>query len=284
MGYEIEPYSLKDDLTINLEKLEQQIDEFKPSVVLFHRYFGFDTCKGIEKIIHRDGIITIEDETQYIFSEPRQTWSDYQIGSIRKWGAFPDGAYLASKKKIISQPVEEDDKLIRLELQAMKKKQAYLDKKSNETDYRQMFADTREYVDAQKQTFSMSAVSNYNLEKLNVKQFADAHHKNAKILIDGLQGFSWFDCVFKSIPDGITPFMIPLMVHEGRKELQCYLASEKIFATVIWGCPDATKEKLEDTDKRIYDEILCIPCDYRYDDQDMTRIIEAVQKYEKKSF
>ena len=281
-GYEVQPYSLNEDLTVDMEKLNSLLEEFKPSVMIFHRYFGFDTCKGIDELIKNKGIITIEDETQYMFSEPRYTWTDYQIGSIRKWGPFVDGAYLISKELIIEQPQEEDRQFVELEKKAMNKKQAYLDKRSADSSYQALFAEGRKYIDKQKKTYSISCSTNYALETIDVSRFVNTHRANAQVLIDGLMGYSWFDCVFKEIPDGITPFMIPLLVHEGRKEFQSFLASQKIYATIIWGCPEEIKDKIGITDNIIYDEILCIPCDQRYSGIDMLRIVSAVKSYDKK--
>lgn len=281
-GYEIEIYSLKKNLSIDLEKLAQQVRRFHPSVILFHRYFGFDTCKDIESVIGDSGIITIEDETQYMFSEPRYTWAQYRLGSIRKWGPFPDGAYLVSEQVILLQPQKEDAAFVEIETAAMKAKQAFLDKRSSDTGYLQVFAEGRKYIDAQTETFSMSDSSNAVLETLDLPEFISKHRKNAAVLIEGLASCLWFDCVFHEIPEGVTPFMIPLLVHTKRKELQNYLASQKIYATVIWGCPDALKDTISISDKRIYDEILCLPCDHRYDSMDMIRICSAIKHFGEK--
>lgn len=189
-GYTIQPYSVNEDLTVDLSKLKQQIGDLKPTVILFHRYFGFDTCKEIEKYITQPGIITIEDETQFMFSEPRQTWTDYQIGSIRKWGAFPDGAYLKSNHQVIEQPKKEDADFIELEEKAMTMKQAFLSKESTDTSYLQAFDEGRKYIDEQKNTYSISGKTNHALEALDVTGFINSHRSNAKILIEGLQGYS----------------------------------------------------------------------------------------------
>ena len=273
---------MSEDLPVDLEKLYSLLEEFKPSVMIFHRYFGFDTCKGIEEMLRDKDIVTIEDETQYMFSEPRYTWTDYLIGSIRKWGAFPDGAYLISESQIIEQPNEEDREFVQLEKKAMNLKQAFLNKQSIDSNYHSLFAEGREYINDQKKTYSISGSTNYALETLDISKFVSTHRSNAQVLVEGLQGYSWFDCVFKELPERTTPFMIPLLIHEGRKEFQSYLASQKIYATIIWGCPEELKDKIGITDKKIYDEILCIPCDQRYSNIDMLRIVNAVKNYDKK--
>lgn len=280
-GYEIRPYSLNENLTINTTHLKQLIADFKPGVLLFHRYFGFDTCHDLENLISKTGIVTIEDETQFMFSTHRESWADYKIGSIRKWGAIPDGAYLISKQKEFNQPTEFDEKFINLEKAAMSAKQNFLDKKNSDSCYQSMFAEGRMYIDAQKKTFSISKSSNAALETLDIASFIEKRRLNAKILIEGLQNSALLNCVFKRLPEGTTPFMIPVLVKKGRKELQNYLSSQKIFSTIIWGCPNTIKGLIGITDKRIYDEILCIPCDQRYNQDDMSRIVNTIKLYEK---
>lgn len=282
-GYELEPYSLNADFSVDLEKLKVQIDSFKPEVVLFHRLFGFDTCAEIESILGGRKVITIEDETQFMFSEHGHSNSDYSFGSIRKWGPFPDGAFLTGKKKVIDQPENEDRDFVDIEIKAMKSKQAYLDGESKDTDYRSFFAEGREYIDRQTETFSISSASKSALACVDFSKMTEIRRSNARTLIEGLQGYSWFDCVFNDITDNITPFMIPLLVHEKRKEFQDFLASQKIYATIIWACPDVIEDKIGKTEKRLYDEILCIPCDQRYDSADMMRICSAVKFFSEKA-
>lgn len=280
-GYEVKPYSLNEDFTVDFRSLKRLIAEFKPGVFLFHRYFGFDTCQGLEELLSNTNIITIEDETQFMFSAHRESWASYKVGSIRKWLAIPDGAFLISKQKDFEQPIEFDEEFIRLENAAMNAKQDFLDNKSFDSNYQVMFAEGREYINSQKKTFSISLSSNAKLESLNTSAFIEKRRLNAKVLIDGLRNSALFNCVFKNLPDGITPFMIPLLVKKERKKFQKYLASKKIFSTIIWGCPDAIKDMISTTDKKIYDEILCIPCDQRYDQRDMSRIVNTIKLYEK---
>lgn len=282
-GYEVFPYSLNADLTLYIEALEQQIKTVKPSVLLFHRYFGFDTCKRINDVIapHKE-IVTIEDETQFLFDSKKASEADYQIASIRKWLPVPDGAYLSSNKELIAQPTAEDLDFVRIEQKAMSEKQAHLDNKSYDQSYQQIFADGRNYIDSQKQTFSISKVSNSILGSTDWEKFRTIRKDNASILLESLQNYSWFNCVFHEISDNTVPFMIPLLVHERRSDFQKYLASQKIYATIIWSCPDSIKDRIGTNENMIYNEILCIPCDQRYSADDMNRIVLAVQKFDRK--
>ena len=74
--------------------------------------------------------------------------------------------------------------------------------------------------------------------------------------------------------------MVPLLIHNKRSVLQKYLASQKIYATIIWACPKELRNSISSTAQQIYEEILCIPCDQRYNTFDMQRIIFAINRFE----
>ena len=279
-GIEVLPYHLESDLSIDTERLKELIENERPAIIIYHRYFGFDTCRGIEQVL-RDypELITIEDETQYMFSESKSKSADFRIGSIRKWGAVPDGAYLVSREHpIMDQPREEDSEFVYIEIEAMHAKQKFLDGKTEDKRYQKLFADGRKHIDQQHKTYSMSHISNAQAKKLT--DCVEVRRSNAQVLVDGLKGFEWFDCPIMTIEKGVTPFYIPILIHENRKDFQQYLASQKIYATVIWGCPEQLKETIDMNDKKVYDEILCIPCDQRYDSFDMQRIVWAIKRYD----
>lgn len=284
-GYEVFPYRINLDLTIDTESMKKLISSVNPSVILFHRYFGFDTCHEIRDVIKNtsyDAII-IEDETQYMFSEKRYHWADYRIGSIRKWGPIPDGAFLVSNGFVLNQPTEKDNEFISIETSAMTEKQAFIDGKTTNKHYMELFVQGREYIDKQKSTYSMSEVSSAAIAKAFSSQFLKSRKSNAAELINGLRGYNWLTPVFDCVPEEVTPFMVPVLVHKKRKELQQYLSSQKIYATVIWGCPERLKDKIGSTEKQIYNEILCIPCDQRYTTVDMVRICAAINHFSVKN-
>ena len=63
-----------------------------------------------------------------------------------------------------------------------------------------------------------------------------------------------------------------------RSDLQRDLAERHIYAPVIW--PVVYDEVLiNDTIKYIYDHILAIPIDQRYDEHDMGTIVEVIKEH-----
>ena len=73
--------------------------------------------------------------------------------------------------------------------------------------------------------------------------------------------------------------MIPVFVKERRKEFQSFLAKNDIYATIIWTCPEELQNKLTDVGRYIYDHILCIHCDQRYNLEDMERIYNVIKLF-----
>ena len=191
-GYEIVTYTVNLDLSIDYDTLRALIEQKKPTVFLFHRYFGFDTCEYLQELMKEyPEIITIEDETQYMFSKGEYSWATYRMGSIRKWGPLPDGAYLVCAK--VTQPYEEDTQFIKIEVDAMNSKQAYLDNETASTNYFKMFAEGRAYIDKQKKTYGMSGISKKVIADIDIDWFKNARRMNAEVLIMGLKDRSWFD-------------------------------------------------------------------------------------------
>ena len=56
------------------------------------------------------------------------------------------------------------------------------------------------------------------------------------------------------------------------------MAKENIFCPIIW-----KKDKRLNIENyycnNIYDKIICIPCDQRYNEEDMNRIVKVIKKF-----
>ena len=85
--------------------------------------------------------------------------------------------------------------------------------------------------------------------------------------------------VMSPIDEKTCPFYFPVYVKDNRKELQRYLASEDIYATVIWAVPEYFINKTSDITNYIYNHILCFHVDQRYTTDDMGRIVESLVQY-----
>ena len=115
-------YNVNDDLNINEEEFSDLLNKIQPDIVLIHRYFGFDTVFGSEKIINEyrnNGCFFIEDRTQSLFSGFSSLGVDYIVGSFRKWDAIPDGGFCCKVDDsfvLSSSEMKEDTLLVKSKL------------------------------------------------------------------------------------------------------------------------------------------------------------------------
>ena len=80
-----------------------------------------------------------------------------------------------------------------------------------------------------------------------------------------------------------VPLSFPVYV-ENRNRFSAFLRSNGISTQVLWGKPPYIKEHLEldKTTEFIYNHILSLPCDQRYDLRDMKKMIEIIREYDRK--
>lgn len=285
-GYEVFPYSIKEDLTVDWEKFMTSVEEIHPDVVLLHSYFGFNTISGGENVIkqlRKQGVSIIEDLTQRLYSTFEGIGADYQVGSLRKWMPIPDGAVLMGLN--MEQPTNEDKELSDAKMKAMFHKGEYLMKgKGDKQQFRTEYAEAEHILDSRTVTYCMSDASRRIINSTDLDEMADLRRDNYKRLALRLKEFAAIEMICPELPDDVVPFMMPVLVKNGRKELQQFMASHDIYPTVIWACPNEFKDKIDSTARMIYDNILCFHIDQRYTYAEMERIGNILEKYYKNNY
>ena len=278
-GYRVYPYPISRNLIVNKDAFLKCILERKPSVVLIHRYFGFDTFPDAKEIIQElryNGIIVIEDLTQTMFSDYELGRSNYLVGSIRKWFPCPDGAFVSS----IYEQLPEDTELSLAKYDALVHKGKYIEKNIGDRElFRKEFAQAELMLDSRNEPYAISTISKAIISQTDISWMKETRWKNYFYLSRHLQVYSILDVVLPILKGEVVPFMLPVLVKSNRKKLQNYLAANQIFATIIWGCPKELESFIDDDTKYVYDHILCFHCDQRYDLNDMKRIIEVIDTF-----
>lgn len=285
-GYEVFPYPIRKDLTIDWEKFNESVEQLNPSVILVHSYFGFDTICELRphvQELREKGIVVIEDQTQTMFSKNALMGANFYVGSIRKWMPVPDGAYVTAPIHC----TKEDDELAAAKVKALTAKGDWmLNEVGTKQEFQGYFKMAEDILDSRKDSYLMSSVAREIYASTDIENLRKVRHSNCQQLISGI-------FLSKNLSDNLIlpiseiraeecPFHLPVLVKEGRKELQQYLASKDIFATVIWGCPEEYKETIDEVSRYVYDHILCFHVDQRYDESDMNRILDVLNEYYKK--
>jgi len=278
-GYTIYSLHISDRLeTLSSEIVEQQ-QATGASVILVHRYYGFDTLPCFDSVVCKlrgKGVIIIEDCTQSLYSSYERSDADYFVGSIRKWCGVPNGGFAVCRNGIFNyKPTLQDTKQENLRKIASEMKYQYIAKSFGEKSVFQVQYRTAEYLlDNQTGYFTIGDLSSRIQSNLDINELTEKRRSNYCSLAEGLQKVKGMEIIFKILPNDVVPLYFPLLV-EDRKHVQDLLANNNVYAPVVWpkaDCCPIICELVED----IYKHILCIPIDQRYSTSDMKKIVKIL--------
>lgn len=280
-GYEIHTLPINLDLLISAEDILRYQDKYGAGVVLVHRYYGFDTLPGFNKVVKalRDkGIIVIEDCTQCLYSNYPISDADYVVASIRKWCGVPDGGFAICKDaRFLNKPVQTDKAMVEAKRIASELKYQFLfEGKGDKPTFKAKYREGEELLDNQADYYAIGELSAAIQAELDVEMLKTKRRANFKVLMDGFQNKEGIKVVFNTLPSDVVPLYFPILVN-ARESIQGLLADNDIYAPVVWpkadNCP-----AIDEVAETIYDKILCIPIDQRYDVDDMQRIVNVINK------
>lgn len=284
LGYSVDYYNVNRDLIVNYDEFRQLIEQLKPSVVLVHAYFGFDTIQNIREYLEQlsnSGIVVIEDLTHSLFLSNRRTCSNFCVGSLRKWTGVSDGGFLAvcTGECPIESPDIENTKYIKSRCAAQELKREYAKSLdiSIKDKYRSLFAASEAYLDEQTEIYTMSSTTRNLILGIDYEQLKKLRRANYCYL---LNAFSSIKQV--SIPEALknqtdAPLYFVMYVDGCRTALQKHMAEQNIYLPVIWPMPPQVIGKCSSSVEFIYSHILAVPCDQRYEISDMERISLSIK-------
>lgn len=268
-------YNVGKDLRTKPEQLEEVIVSFGANTVLVHRYFGFDTLADCGEIIdyyRAHGVVFIEDVTQSLFSGFAHLNTDYYTGSLRKWMGMPDGGLLVAKKGRISiRPTKYDVNLMTKKLEASFAKYRYMfENAGDKTKFLRLYAEAESVLNQEKQYYRISPASVTVFFDNDIEQLKSRRRSNYRILLEELKGVECVRPIFDSLDDVVVPLYFPVWT-SNRSYVQRILRDADIYAPVVWPLAELMPEICIDA-HNLYDHLLCIPIDQRYDQCDMRRI------------
>ena len=284
-GWQCVYFPIKRDLRIDTQSLVKLVEETNPSLVVVHPYFGMDL--NDEEIatlvsIKGTGVSIVLDLTQCLFSKNQYSFATYIVASYRKWMPIPDGGYLInlSHSESISQPVEENSEFTEREKAAMYLRGQYFANGEQRTkDISIRLSKAADFIaESNIKPHRMSQVA-YNLlqnESLELNQ--KCRFDNYTYLYKNIIESDKITKVCKDINEVTTAPLYFTIYVKNRLALQKLLAQDSIYAPVIWPVEDE-RVLINDEVKYIYEHILAIPCDQRYDERDMQRALDIINNY-----
>lgn len=278
-GYELTYY--------NVDKYLQPIDieSIKNSdagIFLHMGYFGFSTNEILLDTIlslKSESVIIAEDVTHTLFSEHhKQIENDFIVGSIRKWFGTPSGGFLASNKIMKFELFDTNKEFINLRKLSLHRKFEYmkLGNKFIKYAYLSGFSRTEQLLDENIQPYKIDYDSEMIIKSLDYKQLQSSRKRNYEFLLKQLSGVDGIEIIFNDLGHDITPMFFPIYVRNNRDELRRKLIENEIYCPVHWSIPKQMNGCLNSITKNIYDSILSIPCDQRYQIEDMRRITNEI--------
>ena len=99
---------------------------------------------------------------------------------------------------------------------------------------------------------------------------------NFEVLDKGLNGLKGVYSICNPLVKGICPFSYPVRVEGDRDRVQAELAGRGVYCPILLTLPDGTAGVCGES-LCIADSMLSIPCDQRYEQEDMAYIIDVMR-------
>lgn len=275
LEYEIVFYEYLDFNKFDYNEIESQI--INCDIFVFHNFFGiklFD--EGQIRLLKENNknVIFVYDATHDFYFN-KQYYYDYKVISIRKWFSLPDGGVLYSKNKIYD--LEIDQYFFNLRLLAIKLKDDYFENGNIQTKlkYRKLLQQASSYLD---NDTSVSRISDFSLDiinKINMNLILEKRTKNHGYLRNKILSEKNVNDAVKILSNAESTLYMPIFVKD-RDLIQKKLANHFIYAPVIWPIPALIKMKSKIAEY-VSDQILCLPCDQRYNLEDMDYVFNVLR-------
>ena len=275
-GIKVEQY----DMHLSSEGLQYNIDCNKQTDILYvNNYFGYDDTlsRDIVRQFKQRGTFIIYDRTHSMLmaDEEMQALANFSFCSIRKWMGVVTGAFITSPEGRFNPTLDDvdywQDKAI-----AMMVKAKYL-VGSMKVD-KKLFLDafgrfghhlTDDYVSKRMDDLSYSIWKQTDLDAIR-----EQRRKNASMLHEGVKGVRFI----ADLNDNSCPLFVPVFFDskEERDRMRKVLIEANIYCPVHWQKNVLVKEDMKVN--KLFDTELSLICDQRYENSDMQRIIEIVNK------
>ncbi len=292
MNLQVEFYNVDQDLRIDVIDLKKKLKRAEGLYVL--NFFNVkETASTIEFLRDlKNEMIIIEDRTHTFFNEEKG-FGHFQLASLRKWMGIPSGATIKVEDKDDRAKLEKNlvpfntYPIIEKRLYGAILKKQYLQQENDDAlkeIYLNLFEEAQEAVEKQVipleriDPLSEMIFGTYDIESMKNKR-----RENYNVLYHSLSPIVGPENVVSGrLKSTDTPLGFVIYV-EQRDQLKKELICHKIYPPVHWPVTDVIKELNMTNPSVISNKILTIPCDQRYSEESMRRIVEVITAYYNKT-
>lgn len=265
---EIKTYPITDALQMDTNALGKL--DAKNTAVLIVNYFGMADAESQKQYIRTNypEAIIIEDGVQayYAYQKPLGV-EHFKFTSLRKWFAIPDGGLVKTKYPMPIAANENTFAATKMAGATLKRIRECL---NHDELYLELLQRGEELIDANLEN-GMSDIAQRLMATIDTNRIAQRRMHNAHVLREGLKRLPHVKELMEQIED-VVPLFIPIYV-DNRDEVRRAMFDAGIFCPVHW--PNQQTNHAQEIAKHELSLII----DQRYDEADMNRIVEIIEKY-----
>jgi dTDP-4-amino-4,6-dideoxygalactose transaminase len=257
---------------LRAEDLAWVADVRPGDLVVLIDYFGFHGERACAEAVRRRGARVVEDACQALLSAHVGQGADYVLFSPRKFLGVPDGGILVSR----AEPDLSDAALERppgawwLKAVAAGVLRREFDRHGGARPWFPLFQEIeRSYPIG---PYAMSELAEALLRHgFDYEAIAGARRANYRVLAEELGDLA----VFRELPEDVVPLGFPIR-HAERDRLRQALFRAEIYPPVHWETRGCVPEEFAES-HRLAAQIMTLPCDQRYDAEDMRRMTKCLR-------
>ena len=241
-------------------------------MVLFIDYFGFDQWGEWGAEARRRGAWVIEDAAQALLREHFNRQSHYVVLSPRKFVGVPEGGILMALDgaKLPDDFFASSPALWWMETTRASILRAEFDRYGGERKWFEIFQKTE--ASAPLEPFRMSDLSLLILKHaVDWQKVSERRRDNYKFLASELGQIAMIPELIRDV----VPLGFPVRLKE-RERIRQALFAEKIYPQFHWPIAGFVPSEFE-VSHRLAAEIMTIPCDQRYNQSDMERVVSQLR-------
>lgn len=285
-NFEVHFYPIKRDFSINIDKMNELVKLVEPDLIYVISFFGFHTLVSAETCLKKyqeQNISILEDVTHSYYGNFSSFIPDYKVGSLRKWCGLEEGGFLWSAsveegKLFYEHRVHDiNRKVLNLKIKCFQAKRDFLNNISDMKDFVNIYEKSELYLDEQVEVFTMSEENRRKLWYMNNKEIKEKRIKNYRLISENLKNVEGLLSTQIDSYDMGVPLYFPMYVeHKKRNELRKKAREYNVFLPIIW--PKSHKLDNYFVENSIYEDILCIPCDQRWETKDILYMCDVIKK------
>ena len=250
------------------------IDKLRPKdLFLFIDYFGFPFEPELISELRNKGVTLIQDCSQALFFDWKQSKADFCVYSPRKFVGVPDGGILhIHYKEDINFPKLQNppEEILHHLFTAVIMRRQFDIYGGNRVWNKHFSLGLSQFTPGY---FKMSEFSSVLLRyAFNYQQIQQQRRINYQILSSKLRDIA----IFPDLEEDIVPFGFPIKV-EKRNQLQKKLFQNNIYPPIHWNIKNHVPLRFSDS-HQLSHQIMTLPCDQRYNEDDMNQMADIIKE------